>query len=231
MNELDAYKIKQHRVFGEFLHEIKTPLSILRTHLESEITNESIPLETRKKLVLDVEEIARINLLINDVKFLLGESEAPERFQEENLLELVMDVIETLEPIASQKNQKMSLVSEYVCSIHGDKNRLKQLFYNLLSNAIKFSPEESRIDVVFEQKDDTLIISVTDNGIGISKEDQGKIFEAFYRVKDSQHEGVGLGLALCSAIVKMHHGRIELQSTLDGGSKFSVIFKDVTCMS
>jgi len=227
MSELEEYKAKQHRIFGEFLHEIKTPLAIMRSHLETEIVNEVLPLSTRTKLVQDVEEIARMNSLINDVKFLLDDNynSMKMQFQNESLLELVMDVVEMLEPLAHEKNQQISLHCDEVFTLLVDKNRLKQLFVNLITNAIKYTPNEGLISVKFSSDIKTLKVSVQDNGIGISKEDQLSIFEAFYRVENSTQEGVGLGLALSSAICSVHNAKIEVQSTLHVGSTFSVIFK------
>ncbi len=233
MSELEVYKASQERIFGEFLHEIKTPLAILRSHLESEITNDALPLETRKKLVLDVEEIARMNTLINDVKFLFSESENPKSgtFYDANLLELVMDVIETLEPIAQAKDITISLISAKAFVLHVDKNRLKQLFYNLISNAIKYSHTKSSVVVTIEQIHEMVVVSISDSGIGIDTNDQERIFDAFYRVKGVGAEGTGLGLAICSAIAKMHGASIALESALHVGSKFRVIFERNSCES
>jgi len=227
MSELEQYKRSQHQVFGEFLHEIKTPLAIMRTHLESEITNEAIPLEVRQKLVLDVEEIARANQLLQDMRVLLdGEHEDFRKdFKNESLLELVMDVIETLGPQAQEKKQKLSLVCEENVHINMNVYKLKQLFFNLISNAIKYTPEDNEISISFNMNDEKVCVKVIDKGIGIMKEDQEKIFEAFYRVDNQKYEGTGLGLAVCMAIAKMHNTEVKIKSKLDIGSEFSICFK------
>ena len=227
MSELEEYKKSLHRVFGEFLHEIKTPLAIMRTHLESEIGNELVPIEVRQKIVLDVEEIARINDLVNDVKTLIdGESDLiRSSFKRESLLELVMDVVETLDVLAQQKDQKISLVSQGNCEIMMNSFKLKQLFFNLINNAIKYTEPGGRISVVFSIDKENISVDIKDTGIGISKEEQEMVFEAFYRSPRTKQEGVGLGLAVSLAIARMHDARIQLQSQLGIGSEFKISFK------
>jgi len=231
MNELDTYKAFQHKVLGEFFHEIKTPLAIMRTHLESEISNEKIPLEVRQKLVLDVEEISRMNVLLNDVRMLLdGEEEKlREEFEKSSLLELVMDVVQTLEPLANEKKQKLSLISKGNISIEMHTAKLKQLFFNLIHNAIKYTPEGGDISVIFLFEDEKVCVEVIDNGIGISKEDQVHVFEAFFRVGGSSENGVGLGLAVSSAIANLHEAGLSVDSTLGEGTCFKLCFKRALC--
>jgi len=227
MSELKEYKRSMHRVFGEFLHEIKTPLAIMRTHLESEISNELIPIEVRQKIVLDVEEIARINQLVNDVKIVLdGENDTiRSSFTSESLLELVMDVVETLEPLAQEKEQKVSLISQGNCEVLMNAFKLKQLFFNLINNAIKYTGTGGKISVIFTIDEAEVSVEIIDNGIGISQQDQNRVFDAFYRGENSAQEGVGLGLAVSLAIARMHEAEIYLQSELGRGSKFKVSFK------
>jgi len=227
MSDLKEYKKNQDRVFGEFLHEMKTPLSIIRTHLEAEIINDTIPLEVRQKLVLDVEEVARINHLVNDMKILLSNENQilQDRFEEKSLLVLVMDVVESLEPLAEIKNQKISLVSKENCKVLMDEHKLKQLFFNLISNAIKYSPLHAKIEVLFFIKKNHIVVEVKDEGIGIAKEEQEKIFEAFYRVSNVKEEGTGLGLAVSNAIASLHNAKIVLKSQLGKGSRFEVKFE------
>lgn len=231
MNELERYKVRQHRIFGEFLHEIKTPLAIMRTHLESEISNESIPMDTRVKLVQDIEEIARMNTLINDVKFLLEDisPNEKEQFTQENLLEIVMDVVEMMEPMAQTKAIKLSLTCSDIINILVHKNRLKQLFVNLINNAIKYTPSSGSVNINITKEHNNVIVKITDSGIGIAAEYIEKIFEPFFQIQAHTSEGVGLGLALCKNICDMHNATIEVESTLEQGCSFIVTFKDLLC--
>lgn len=225
--ELEEYKKKQHSIMGEFLHELKTPLTIIRSHLESEIPNDDLPLNLRKKLVMDVEEVARLSQLIEQMKVLLSCQNQDDTlfFEEKSLLTLLVDTIELLEALAEEKGQKISLIAteNIVHALHYDK--CKQLFYNLINNSIKYTPYGGKIEVVLKQTEDNIIISVKDNGCGISLEEQESVFKQFYRSKSTDVEdGLGLGLALSKAIVIMHGATISVESEVDKGSIFSVKF-------
>lgn len=214
------------RFFSEFFHEIKTPLAIMRTHLESEVTNEALPFSLRKKLVQDVEEIARINGLLGDMKLLLGmESGARQRaFTSESLLEIVMEVIEHLEPIALSKRRKIALICPSNCMVRVDRHKIKQLFYNLIDNAIKYSDAGSEIEVVIHAE--RLCVEVSDRGLGVPEAMREKIFTPFFRVERSGRDGTGLGLAVAAAIAEMHGGDITYEARPEGGSIFRVRFPD-----
>jgi len=226
-SELDLYKESQRTVLGEFLHELKTPLAIIRTHLESEFSNENIPLEVRKKMVMDVEEVARLTQLIAQMKTLLSCEFEDEKkyFKQESFLALMVDVIELLEPLALEKGQKISFVATENIEYFMYRDKCKQLFYNLLSNAIKYTPQGGTIEVSLTQSDTSVYVEVKDNGYGIDIADKENIFKQFYRSSNiHEEEGSGLGLALCQAIAKVHSAKVVLESTLDIGSTFSVIF-------
>ena len=108
--------------------------------------------------------------------------------------------------------------------IRCDPLRIEQVITNLLSNAIKYSPEGGRVDVAVAPQEDGAVISVTDQGLGISEEDQQRLFEPFRRVGLSMETipGVGLGLFVVRRIVEAHHGRIDVTSARGKGSSFRI---------
>ena len=225
--ELEIYKESQHAILGEFLHELKTPLAIIRTHLESEFANEGIPLDVRKKMVMDVEEVARLTQLIAQMKTLLSCEFEDEKsqFKKESFLALLVDIIELLEPLALDKGQKISFIATQNIEYFMHRDKCKQLFYNLLSNAIKYTPNGGTIEVTLEQTDSDVKISIKDNGYGIPDIDKKNIFKQFFRSTNTHdEEGSGLGLALSQAIAKLHSANIVLESTLGEGSTFNVVF-------
>jgi len=225
--DLESYKENQHMVIGEFLHELKTPLSIIRTHLETEISNENIPLNVRKKMVMDVEEVARLTQLIAKMKTLLSCEFEDEKvyFKKDSFLALLVDVIDFLEPLAEEKGQKLSFIAAQNIEYFMHIDKCKQLFYNLIHNAIKYTPAGGTIEVTLIQNETSIRVDIKDSGYGILDEDKENIFKQFYRVKDTNNEeGTGLGLALCRAIAQMHSAEIELYSEIDNGSTFSVVF-------
>ena len=114
-------------------------------------------------------------------------------------------------------------VDERLGDFVGDERKIKQILLNLLSNAVKFTPEGGRIDLSARQSDGEVEISVSDTGIGISREDQAKIFEEFRQVGgDYAHkvEGTGLGLTLAKKFVELHGGKIWVESEVGKGSRF-----------
>jgi signal transduction histidine kinase len=108
-------------------------------------------------------------------------------------------------------------------TVRGGDLFLGQLVHNLLHNAIKFSPAGGAVRVGLARQGETAVLTVRDQGVGIAPEHQGRIFELFYQVETSRHQGVGLGLALVKWIAEVHQGRVEVQSALGRGATFTVI--------
>lgn len=213
---------EEHRIMGEFLHELKTPLAIIRSHLESELGNEAIPLEVRKTLVLDVEEIARMTTLVNEMKTIVECSSRQCRFAPASLVALLVDAIEFLEPLSAEKGQQIAFVAAENIVLEMDGPKMKQLCFNLIQNAIKYTPEKGKIEVTAEALSDRVVLTVRDDGIGIPPEEQEKVFNRFYRVHPNRSEGSGLGLSICAAVASLHGGTIELESAPGEGSRFTV---------
>jgi signal transduction histidine kinase len=212
---------------GMFLHELKTPLAVIRSHLESEVNNEQVPLEVRRKMVLDVEEIARLNHLIGEMKTVMScdKKSLQLSFKQESLVELLVDVVELLEPLAHDKEQKLTFVVSQNIALFMNKEKLLQLFYNLIHNAIKYTQIGGEIEVSCRETKKGIEVIICDNGEGISPEDQGDIFEPFYRAnKESKTPGTGLGLAVVKSILESHDGVVSLVSEVDKGSQFCIRF-------
>jgi len=134
-----------------------------------------------------------------------------------------------LREAAAKKNIPISLTLQVgVDIVEGDERRIKQMLVNLLSNAVKFTPEGGRIElmVALEPGDDQVRFSVSDTGIGIAPEDVKLLFKPFVQLDSSlarQHDGAGLGLSLVFHMTELHGGRMEVDSTINEGSKFSFI--------
>jgi signal transduction histidine kinase len=108
----------------------------------------------------------------------------------------------------------------------GDELRLRELFLNLVDNAVKYSRPGGTVDISLVTQGNQARFVITDQGIGISRDDQKHIFDRFYRTDDARahtKKGTGLGLAICAWIAESHHGRIEVQSEPNKGSTFTVI--------
>ena len=216
-------------------HELRTPLNaiigfsdLMRREATDDDANVTVPLEW-------VEHIhhggAHLVELVNDVLD-LSKVEAGRLDLDRDALEvlhLVAEAVAGLRPLADRKNQALVVevpAGEYVS---GDRGRLRQVLYNLLSNAIKFTPDGGRISIEGERRGDEFHLAVVDTGVGIAKEDRAAVFEEFRQVGDGQlrSEGTGLGLPLARRLVEAHAGRLELESTLGIGSRFTAVLPSI----
>jgi CheY-like chemotaxis protein/anti-sigma regulatory factor (Ser/Thr protein kinase) len=132
------------------------------------------------------------------------------------------EVISVMQPLADKKSHVLSASAEAGLAVRGDATRLKQLLMNLLGNAIKFTPNGGRIELAGRLIDGKVRVEVRDNGPGIPPDEQQRIFEAFYRFRESgkKSEGTGLGLAITQRLVELHGGELRLESQTGQGSCF-----------
>ncbi len=110
--------------------------------------------------------------------------------------------------------------------IFGDSSRLGQVFTNLITNGLKYSSIDQKVTISIESDADSVVISVTDQGIGISEADRSRLFTPYFRSSNPdalEREGTGLGLFLSKSIIEDHEGEITVSSAVGGGSKFSVV--------
>ena len=140
------------------------------------------------------------------------------------MVELVRQSVELFEGVPS-KHEIALTVPDRPIVLACDALRIEQIVINLVSNAIKYSPEGSQVDLRVAHSNSSLVIAVTDRGVGISAEDQQRLFEPFRRVGLSKEAvpGVGLGLFVVRRLVEAHGGRIEVDSSAGEGSTFRVL--------
>ena len=222
----DAFE-KEQEFMADAAHELKTPLTVLRTHWEDELSNKNLPDEFKEKLVKDIENITRLSKLINNL-LLLSNSEygvLKADFENLELSELIKDVVSNTTVLAGLKNQSITLVEITPIFIEGDKTKLYQLFFNLLDNAINYSNENGNINVSVKKESRNALVEIKDNGIGIPKDDLPNIFRRFYRVNKDRSKksgGNGLGLAIVKLITDIHNGEILVESEIGKGSSFTI---------
>lgn len=218
-------RIKQFTVNAS--HELRTPLTIMRGEVELALGSAKDPEEYRRVLVSNLEENLRLASIIDNLLILsradLEEYDIP--FETIDLRELVEELFEDSVIIALKKQIRIELVKSEDVVIKGDKTRLRQLFLNLIENAVKFTPGHGTVTISLERRHDVAIVSIRDSGIGISAEEQPKIFDRFYRVDKARSReigGTGLGLSIVKWIAELHHGKIEVESKVNMGSTFTV---------
>jgi signal transduction histidine kinase len=222
------------RTKSEFLanmsHELRTPMNAIIGF--SEILEDQLFGELNKRQTTYVGNIVRSGAhllkLINDIldlsKVEAGRMELD--LQSIDVPAFVAEVTPTIEGLSAQKSQELTIdIEPDLPPMTADLHKLEQILLNLLSNAIKYTPEQGGVRINAHKLWDAIAISVSDTGVGINPEDQGRIFNLFEQVDSSyarHHEGTGLGLALTRELVELHGGKIWVESGGEGkGSTFT----------
>ena len=208
-------------------HELKTPLTSISGYaelIESGMTGEE---ETRRFAKEIHSNAKRLLALINDIIHLseLDSDEFELEKKEIDVYELAENTVNMLQFHAEKQNVMLSFWGEHG-KVSVNETMMEEVIYNLIDNAIRYNRRPGTVDVIVKNTEKTVEISVTDTGIGISKEHQERIFERFYRVDKSHSRetgGTGLGLAIVKHILDLHDADLVLDSTPDVGTKMTVI--------
>jgi signal transduction histidine kinase len=225
--EAQTAEIRSHFVAG-VSHELKTPLTAIQAGAETLLLNRAGPEATREYLQTILSESARLSRLVDNVLDFsrIEQGRKIYRMQPASLGEIVRSAGKAMEYPLSQLGFTLSISGDdAVPTLDADADALKQALLNLIGNAMKYSGESRSIEIRMGSQKQEAFLDVIDYGIGISREDQARIFERFHRVRSSETEsiaGTGLGLALALHIVEAHKGRIEVSSEVGCGSTFSV---------
>ena len=219
-------------------HELKTPLTSISGFAEI-LKNGGTDEQTTKDFANTIyEETQRMISLVNDIIKLskLDEKSISQEKEEINLAELSKEVITPLLPVAEKKNVKIDLEAENQVFINGVRSVIFEMIYNLVENAIKYNKNDGKVIVKISKtsenpssKKQNVVLSVSDTGIGIPKNEQERIFERFYRIDKSRSKesgGTGLGLSIVKHGAKYHNAKVTLSSQEGKGSTFTIYFED-----
>jgi signal transduction histidine kinase len=230
IESLEQLDIAKNEFLSGLSHELKTPLTAMLgfTQILSRNRDNNLTQTDLNKLDIIGRNGRRLDALIGDLLDLAQIQSTKIKLEYEiiGVTELIDEISTSFEQILLAKNQ--SLVIEEMrppAWISGDRGRLLQVLSNIVSNASKYSPADSRIFARCETASDRLIISITDEGPGINKEDQEKLFSLFYRTDAAEHSstpGTGIGLYVCEQIIALHHGQITVTSEPGSGSTFTI---------
>lgn len=221
MRQLKESFKKQEQFVSDASHELKTPLSIIKSYAELlKRRGKANPELITESIDVIEQEAERMQLLVNQLLDLAKNKQA---FPHEPI-DLVPLVKKVHRIFADAYDRKIHLdIAEKSVLIKGNEKQIEQVVYILLSNAIKYSEKEIALYLYVKQQ--FAVLDVIDKGIGISEEEQKRIFDRFYRVdkaRSRQTGGTGLGLAIANEIVKHHGGTIEVVSEIGKGSTFTV---------
>jgi signal transduction histidine kinase len=216
------------RFIDTLSHELKTPLTsiIAAAGLLAEELQTTAD-DSLKKLMQTIIHNAntletRLAELLDIVK--TGSGKLQLQFEPVDMKSLIQGTCLQVSPLLRNKDLKLTTeLPESMPIIHGDGPRLEQVMLNLMTNAAKFTPAGGTITIRARQQDNGLVVDVQDNGIGIAREEQSRLFKPYSRLSSDRqrHPGLGLGLALSKQVVELHGGRIWVNSEPGKGSTFS----------
>ncbi len=224
ITDINRVELMRSQFVANVSHELKTPLTSIKGFAE---TLKFVKDEETREKFLDIidKEAERLSRLINDILVLSNiESNLIADINEFEPGLVIEEVLNIMRKSAINKNIKLEFQNNNSECILGDRDKFYQLGLNLIENAIKYSKDTSgQVEVLSYSKDEYYCLRITDNGIGIPKEDISRIFERFYRVDKSRKKGgTGLGLAIVKHIVKIFNGEINVKSEIGEGTTFEV---------
>lgn len=210
-------------------HELKSPINAVEGYLKimkdkqvgdtiddyMEMIDRSIErIKGMRSLILDLLDLTRI------------ESGRKNRdLRSLDIMEIVRNIADSVEPLAIQKNIKVYVEGDESIIMIADKNEFEIIVNNLISNAVKYNIEGGKVFVSLRKKNDEIILSVEDTGIGMTEDESALLFQDFVRIKNNKTKfvtGSGLGLSIAKKMVEIYGGTIEVKSQADVGSKFTV---------
>jgi two-component system phosphate regulon sensor histidine kinase PhoR len=230
-----SWDIRWFHLRSEFIsgisHEFKTPLSLVRLYSET-LANDGpdfSPDERKRYIRIIARESERMSRMVENVltfSRIEQRQKKPLALQEGDLADIVNQTIDEYSEYLSWQGFAIKLsIQSSIPPVQLSRERVSQMILNLLENAVKYSGESRLIRVNAWAQQSGVVIEVHDNGLGIPQEEQERIFQPFYRApRGAEKGGCGLGLYLVEQVMKEHGGRIEVESEVNVGSRFRLIF-------
>ncbi len=229
METLQKANILKSDFVSHVSHELRTPLTSIKAYVETLANNIEDPTFVQRREFLDIvhKETNRLIRIVNDVldvsKIEFGQR--PVSRSAIALHAVVEEVLSMLSPSLKERDVTVSVnVPDSLPRVDGDADLIKQVFINLISNALKYSPRGTTITVRAREEAVSLVVSVSDQGIGIPRDEIGNVFNKYFRARSqvsAKMEGLGLGLAIVKNIVEQHGGSVRVESEENVGSTFS----------
>lgn len=212
--------------FTNVSHDLRTPLTLIAEPVEQLAAADNLTPQQQTLMHIANKNVRILKRLINQIldfrKYENGKLQVS--LQEVRFVPLLKEWVDSFRHMARKQDIQLaveiSLDEDFTIAI--DPEKMERVFFNLLSNAFKYTPKNGKIVFACQSDQQTLTLSVKDNGQGISKEDLDKVFDRFYQVDKVHPQGSGIGLSLVKAFVELHHGTVKAESQLGSGSRFTV---------
>lgn len=227
--KLAEQEVARREFLTNIAHELRTPLMVATGYLQ--MLQKGIlsgdPLTAGIETVY--RNVQQINALVNDILFLQEMDLVLPDFQAVDLNEVARLVVDRYSEKAKERNVKLRLqLSPGLPPVSGDAKSLERALMALVDNAIKFSPQGGDVEVRLSSNENKVVVAVEDHGIGISKENQSRVFDRFYHLErsgDNLFGGIGLGLAITRQVIEQHQGTLGFTSTPGKGTTFTITLK------
>ena len=231
LRKLSESDVQKNNFIAMASHELKTPITSIKGYVQlllnafnKDKEKPLPPLLVRSSLISVDKQITRLTRLISELLDLTKIETGTLELKKEKLSlnELAIETVEDI--LYTNTKHQINLFHDFQSYVFADKDRIGQVMINFLTNAIKYSPDNNKIDVSIHQFREQVAFSVKDNGIGIDKEEQQKIFERFYRAKGKEEQtypGFGIGLFIAKEFVEKHGGEVLVESKKGKGSVFT----------
>lgn len=224
--ELKSIEIFRSDFISDISHEFRTPLTSIEGY--TKLLRDCSEDERREYIDIIIEETKRLSILTTNILTLnkIDNQNIPTLVEDFIMDEQIRKAILLLENKWVDKDIEMEIDLENI-QYQGNSSLMYQVWVNLIDNAIKFSPKGGKIEIKLYEEQENIIFSIKDNGIGISKEEQKKIFEKFYKSDKSRNsDGNGLGLSIVKRIIEIHKGKLILESNIGMGTNIMIkLFK------
>ena len=235
IDELKKMEVYRREFLGNVSHELKTPLfnmqGFILTLLDGGIHDPNVNLDFLQKSQKNIE---RMITIVEDLEVIsrLETGEASPMLSNFSITILVREVMEFLEPKASDRQIKLLFAAEYndTMMVRADKEKIRTVLTNLILNSVKYGTTGGRTKISFYDMDENYLVEISDNGVGIEEQHISRLFERFYRVdkhRSRAEGGSGLGLAIVKHIIEAHDQTINVRSSPGVGSTFSFTLKKV----
>ena len=220
--EEEANKAKL-QFFTNISHELRTPLTLIADPVNYIIHDDNLNSQQRSMLQIVQRNVLVLTQLVSEIldfrKVQNGKMEL--RLSDFNLAESMKQWIKLFSVSAQKKHIAISMDAPDTIVLRADQDKIERICYNLLSNALKYTSEGGEISLMAKEEDGRVMISVADNGCGISSDELPYIFDRFYQAKNAGR-GTGIGLAIVKAFTELHHGEVSATSIEGKGSTFTI---------
>ncbi|WP_308534218.1 ATP-binding protein [uncultured Peptoniphilus sp.] len=231
VNKEHMLDIMRKEFVANVSHELKTPITTIKSYTETLLDSDLDELSQKKFLKVIDRENSRMSRIVTDLLSLsnIDYNKDNLHFVRFDTYEFIDEAIESQSLLITQKKHKIeSDIDMDIKDIYADKNGADQILTNIISNACKYTPDFGKISISAKNLDDFVEIKVSDNGIGIPKEDLPRITERFYRVEKGRSRamgGTGLGLSIANEMIKSLGGNLKVESIFGEGTSITLLFK------